>query len=470
MLRQLVDAIVALVTQNAPPGPPATKARAEHPLSSAASGRSKQEASFATRLESMAEDNDPQSSPLVAGSLELVGLNDVREAMGDRWHALGSRAEEIAEAELRLLLDDTDFYRPYGDTSFLVCFSNLDKPAADRKARQIGARIKARLVQQIPEIAATISVDHFVAAVDRTALRQGGELPIADRLLGTLEKMREEAQVTARQFRTSLLRDFQILFAPVWHTSKHMVILNRCLLDMTSGCTTLGQFQALADPLQLSQTLAELDFSLLTKSLEALHHMLRAGRGSAVLVPVTFRTIDDVGSLQEYVRLLSLIPDSYRKFVIIEINGIPTTAYAQRVGELITILAPFTKGLALEVGLDEPRTAALLAQNPWALSVNLLGASSTDPQIASRLRKFTSLVTSTPTQTFAHGANSIGLALAALEAGFNYLDGPAIHPTTREPKPLSPLNPLPSASPPSRVAKRWVRTNASMADLSRRGD
>lgn len=470
MLRRLVDAIVTLVAQKALPGLPAAGAPAEHAGSSPAVARPIHEASFAGRLESMTEDDGSQSNPLVAGSLELLGLDDLRQAMGDRWLALGSRAVEMAEAELRLQLDETDFYRPYGDTSFLVCFSTLDQPAADLKARQIGARIKAKLAQQIPEVAVTLSVEHFVAAVDRKALRQGGDLPIADRLFGTLERMREEAKATARRFRTSLLRDFQILFAPVWHTSKHVVILNRCLLDMTSGCTTLGQFQALADPLQLSRTLAELDFSLLTKSLEVLHQMLRSGRGSAVLVPVTLRTIDDAASRQEYVRLLSLIPDSYRKFLIIEISGIPATASPERLGELITMLAPFTKGMVLEVALDEVRTAALLTQSPWALSVNLRGASSTDPQIANRLRKFTSLVASTQTQTFAHGANSIGLALAALEAGFNYLDGPAIHPTVREPKPLSPLNPLPAGSPPLRGAKRWVRTSASMADLSRRGD
>lgn len=433
------------------------------PQLSAERVRAKQETAFASRLEAIAKGSISQSSPLVAGSLELVGLDDVREAMGDRWQALGSRAEEIAETELRLQLDDTDFYRPYGNTSFLVCFSNLDKPAADRKAREIAARIKAQLVQQIPEIAQTISVDHFVAAVDRATLRQGSQ-PIADRLLGTLEKMREEAQVTTRQFRMSLLRDFQVLYSPAWHTAKRVVVLNRCLLDMASGCTTLAQFQALADPLQLSQTLAGLDFSLLTKSLEALHQMLRSRLGSAILVPVAFQTLGTAGNRQEYIRLLSLLPDSYRKYLILEINGIPKTARADRIGEMITILAPFAKGVVLEVSIEDARIEALLGQSPWGLSVNLQGASSTDPHLAARFRKFVSLVAATRTPTFAQGVNSIGLALAALEAGFSYLDGPAIHPLTREPKPLSPLNPLPSTDAKFMTQRRWEGTNARLVN------
>jgi hypothetical protein len=44
--------------------------------------------------------------------------------------------------------------------------------------------------------------------------------------------------------------------------------------------------------------------------------------------------------------------------------------------------------------------------------------------------------------TLAHGANSIALASACADAGFTYVDGPAIHPATREPKRTSPLSAL----------------------------
>lgn len=455
MIKDIVDAIVALVTSGGSVAATAQRVGPAQPVDAPdAEARPSQEATFASRLQSITEDSGLQSDPLVAGSLELVGLDDVRQAMGDRWQVVGDLAKGIAEAELQLQLDDTDFYRPYSDTSFLVCFSELDKLAADRKARQIGARIKARLAQQIPEIAQAITVDHFVAAVDRTALRQG-DVPIADRLFGTLERMREEAQVIASQFRVSLLRDFQILFSPGWHTTNHVVSINRCLLDMASGCSTLAQFQTLADPLQLNQTLAELDFLLLTKSLEALHRMLRSKRRNCFMVPVTFKTVSNPGSLQEYTRLLALMPDAYREFVLLEVCGIPESAQDHGFGRTVSHLSPFTKGLVLEVAAEDPRIGAFLAHNPWALSVSLAGASSVDPNVVTKLRRFTSGVAGTSTQTFAHGANSIGLALAALEAGFTYVDGPAIHPTVREPKPMSPLNPLPALSPSVKFAKRW---------------
>ena len=131
--------------------------------------------------------------------------------------------------------------------------------------------------------------------------------------------------------------------------------VNRCLLDMATGCATLAQFQTLADPLQLSRTLAELDFLLLTKSLEALHHMLRSKRRNTFMVPVTFKTVSAPGPLQEYMRLLALMPDSYREFLVLEICGIPEAAQAQNLGRSLTPLNRFAKGLALEVAVEDPR-------------------------------------------------------------------------------------------------------------------
>lgn len=408
------------------------------------------EDSFSTRLGLLAgEESRPES--LVAGSLELVGLDDIKEALGERWSAIEASAKEIAETELQRHLDEEDFYRPYGETAFLVCFSELEKPAADKKAQQIGASIKARLAREIPDVANAVTVDHFVASIDRSSLRGGNE-PIADRLYGTLAHMREEARQTTEQFRQSLLRDFQLLFLPTWHTRKEVVVLNRCQLDMASGCTTLAQFQALADPLLLGRTLVDLDLLLLTKSLEALHQMLQTRRGSAIMVPVSYKTIAQPGSQAEYQHLLDLMPEAYRKFVVLEVCEVPVGA-TERLGELIQQFARYAKGIVIDVGFDEAVLSQVLPHCPWGISVNLASSSSIDPQTAVRLRRIVSLAAGAPVRTIAQGANSIGLALAAFEAGFSYVNGPAIHPTMREPKPMSPLNPLPNSAHSGRVLR-----------------
>ncbi|MDB5561203.1 MAG: hypothetical protein JWN11_621, partial [Hyphomicrobiales bacterium] len=169
---------------------------------------------------------------------------------------------------------------------------------------------------------------------------------------------------------------------------------------------------------------------------------------------VMYRTVSDPGTMKEYLRLLALMPEWYRKFVIIEICEIPSATTPMRLGELSKILGQFAKGLSLELPLEYPRLAAILEQSPWAVAVSLVGANASNAQLSAKLRNFVVAAANTGTPTLAHSASSIGMATAAVEAGFTYIDGPAIHTNMREPKPPSALNPLQAAMTPATIAAR----------------
>ncbi|HEV7718980.1 MAG TPA: hypothetical protein VGO70_08400, partial [Arsenicitalea sp.] len=219
MFGRVVEAVVSMFKPR-PSEPEGVALPADNPAP-AALARSGEHA-FASRLQSLVDGSDAEKA-LVAGSLELVGLDELRKAMGNDWAQVADRVKDLAELELQLQLEGADFYRQYSDTLFLVCFSNLDKDAADQKARQIRARIKAALIKHIPEIAHAIDVDLWVAEINRGGLRQG-DVPIANSLLASLQKVRDEAKHTALDFKSLLFRDMQVVFAPAWHTGKRMVV------------------------------------------------------------------------------------------------------------------------------------------------------------------------------------------------------------------------------------------------------
>jgi GGDEF domain-containing protein len=447
MVGGLVTAIVNLLTKG-PDRPSAIDSSVPVIVPSAADRTS----TFSSQLEFLA-DPDHLSAPLVAGSVEVLGLDDVRDALGPLWAAVGDRARQIVEAEIEADLDEGDFYLHYRNLSFVICFGSSDRDAADRRARELGFRVRSKLIEEIPEIAQVIGVDHFVAEVDRAALRTD-DFSITDQLFGTLQRMRTEAHAAARRSRLTLLRDVQLQFAPAWHTGKNVVVLNRCILDMSAGCRTLAQFQALAEPTQIGRTLAELDCTLLTKALETLHQNMTTRGSSALLVPVSFRTVDDATWCAEYVRLLEFVPEAYKAYLIIEICDIPDATPPARLGELARRLNLWAKGASLELTIDYPGLDAILEESPWAVAVSVGGVSSIDPQVPQRLKRFVAAASAARTISLAHGANSIGLAVAAFEAGFSHIDGPAVHPTLREPKAPSPLNPLRNSSFNSK-STRW---------------
>jgi hypothetical protein len=370
---------------------------------------------------------------VMAGSLELVGLEDLRKALGSKWPSVAERAKDLAELELQMNLGASDIYRSYSETVFLVCFAGLDKAAADRRARHIASRIRASLIAHIPEIAEALKVEHFVAKVDRKALLEPG-IPIGDTLMASLKKVRVEADLASREFKASLIRGAQIAFAPAWHTARRMAAFNKCLLDTGISGPALAHFSLLADKQQLDHALVELDLLLLTRSIEALHKAIAVKRtGMFFLVPVTFRTVSVATNLAKYTRLLAMAPENYRKFLVIEIAAVPAAVSPRRIAELTKAIRPFANGVSLELALDCRHLQQILEQRPWAVAVNLQNAAASR-ETGAQLKTIITAAKFVGVNGLAHGANSLTLAKLCLEAGFTYIDGTAVHPIVREPK------------------------------------
>jgi hypothetical protein len=382
---------------------------------------------------------------IIAGSLELIGLDDVRNIVGDAWPSIAAKVNEIVLDELQRCLDPSDIFRRHGEASFLIQFDGLDKTAAENKAQRTALRIRAALIGRVPEIADAISIKHFVVDVDPSTLKDDGP-SIADTLFERLVDMRKSADTSLQPDRRPLIKDVQVQFSPVWHVQKQVTILNRCLLNSIYGGTALSQFQSLVDTEEMAASYAELDYLTLTQSLEALHRVVQAGRTAMMLVPVDFSTILNQASVVEYVRLLQAMPDGYRKYVTIEIGAVSISHPASSLLQIAGLLGRYVKYVAIELLLNDPRIGAVVSGKPWAISLNLSALTSANPRLPFQLKQFTSAANAAAVNTMARGVNTIGLALAATDAGFTYVDGSAIHLPFREPRPPQKHRPLPQMS------------------------
>jgi hypothetical protein len=81
-----------------------------------------------------------------AGRIKLVGLDEVRAAMGERWEATAERAMATAEAIIKRRCGEQDSYSRVDDTSFLICFGLLGERDASFRAAIIGREIRDRLI------------------------------------------------------------------------------------------------------------------------------------------------------------------------------------------------------------------------------------------------------------------------------------------------------------------------------------
>ncbi|SDG58588.1 hypothetical protein [Pelagibacterium luteolum] len=383
----------------------------------------------------------PSSTSVMAGSFELVGLDEIKEALGSRWSGLTARASALAQEGIRRRISESDVLQVLSDTEFAICFSNLTKAAAVERAKQISREIKQEIIAELPEFSSSVTVKQYVAEIELNDLA-GDTGSLADRLVMSLRRMRLEADRAVHNYRRLLLKDFQLLFAPLWDPERAIVNLNRCVLDLSLGCTTLSQFQAIADPDQMVDTLADMDCLALTRALEVLHRFGRAGNVAAILVPVGYQTLARSQTRREYLKLLSSVPEVYTPFVKLEVTNVPTRPNIEQLNNLLFTLCAVRPDLTLQVNGSGDYLAAVDSKLLWGLSCNLSMGQLRDPTQRAVSPPFMEFAKRNNLRTLAHGANTIGLALAAVDSGFTYVSGTAIHLSQDTPHPPSRLYPL----------------------------
>ena len=407
---------------------------------------------FEARMED-ALTSGKHNTPLIGGTVELVGLDDVRRALGKTWASVAEKVGELAEAEVVASLGANDFYRPYGTSSFLIGFVGLQKSEAEKRAQQIATRIKSRLAQDYPSVAHEISPEPFVAVIEPDVFSDRSQ-PLVEKLVKHLLTLRHEMERSVSRLRSPLLRRSSLQFSPALHVTKRMTGYNTCILDSPVKDTMRDYLGLQLGGTEYRKTMAELDYITLTRSLRALYMMLKVGRVVPLLVPVTFQTVSGATSGQAYRRLLETMKPVHKSLLAVEIVDIPDHEHSQSVIEQVSGVAPLVSWLALQVDLDDWRIADLARAPLWALATDLEHRKSTEAALYKELRQFRAIALQAQLNTLAHGANSIGLALAAIETGVTYVDGPAILHKSKEPRTPTPFNPSMAFHYQNRISRR----------------
>jgi GGDEF domain-containing protein len=393
------------------------------------------------RLAELVDQRVDTSRTVVVGYFELLGLDEIKDTSGPSGPALAARAVEITENGIRQRISDRDVLQNISRTEFSVCFAEASREAAIERAKQISLAISQELNDEIPEATSIVTFKQYVTEIDLGKLAENKE-SLADSLILILHRMRDEADGAAANYRRQLLSSFQLLFAPLWDHERSVVDLNRCVLDLSLGCATLSQFRAIADPDQMADTLADMDCMALTRALETLHRYGKASNVAAVLVPVGYQTLVRRSNRREYLKLLASIPEPYAPFVQLEVTRVPQRPNIAQLNESIAAIADRRPRVTLQVHGNAAYIKELDPSPLWALSYHLPSEKLRGPGHRPIVPSFIEYAKNNNLRTMAHGANTIGLALAAVESGFNYVSGTAIHLAQDTPRATSRLHPL----------------------------
>ncbi|WP_119421065.1 EAL domain-containing protein [Desertibaculum subflavum] len=420
MSRQLRRALAALFgrlqTAVAPPAP-RSAARAAKPI--------EPDAFPQALLEQLRK-----SGSVLAGRVQLIGLEKVRDSLGNRWEEKRDHVLSIATQIIKEQMASPDYWRAVGEASFLLVFARASRAEAELRTATMLDRIHRRLLGEGAPFD-QIEVKTLVVEVDgRVAFREVDAVEILTRALAEEERA---AQVVPAPTGADPLMppSLRFRYRPIWQVRQGVVDTYQCVAEaVLPDGRLLRDYRVLPGGLR-SSLVSELDERGLKRAVADLTELARAAPDGLPTVAVTVhcRTLETPAARQAYLKLCNEIPEKLRQHLVFEVAALPAFAPESRVHNFAFLLRAFSRALVLRVQEPNQYPASLRALGIHALCLALdevPGVAETDPDGFDTLVRFHSASRRSGCATVARGLGSTRLAAAALAAGFDFLAGEAL--------------------------------------------
>jgi len=112
-----------------------------------------------------ANEAQEEAPPQVVGKIRLIGLMELREALGERWPAIADRALMLAEGVIRRRIDEQDVYGRTSNHSFIIWFHRGTEVENGARAARLAREIRLTLLTEFTEelmgvvASAVVSID-----------------------------------------------------------------------------------------------------------------------------------------------------------------------------------------------------------------------------------------------------------------------------------------------------------------------
>ncbi|MEI9982029.1 MAG: PAS domain S-box protein [Aliidongia sp.] len=320
---------------------------------------------------------------VVAGNIQLVGLDLVKAALGKRWPAHAEKAMLVAEAILRNRLGPEDVFSRTEDRGFVICFAEGSEDAAAFRAAIIAREIRNRLIGDSDDPAGS-SVTAVTLAVEIGPDQTENGRPVLSVLQQRLEAARSEAERRAAAELSVAMAVATLEPEPVFDNVGKSVPI----VFVSLPGTLQEQIDVALATLPSTEGIdADLDVLKLTLSAEAALADIGAGRSAIYLLPVHFALFANRKRQERYVEICRKLQDIVRQRIIFMLSEVPRTASQSRLFEMIRLLKPFGKGVGMDLDSAEfiPTDLAQYRIPLVALSADeLLDSARTSPSKLSR--------------------------------------------------------------------------------------
>ena len=278
------------------------------------------------------------------GRFKLVGLDEVRKALGDRWLAAAERVMTTAEVIIKRNCGLQDSFSRVDDTNFLMCFGTLTKEEASFRAAMISREIRTRLIGQ-GEDPVHAHVRSIVAAVRFTNQGESGtslNAVLSDGLDKQLERLEREARQTLSDALGTATCDLEPAFGrnlaqPV---ATQVFIPSKLERKLVGALAALPQEEAKA---------FDLDGLLIGLAARYAATSMAEGDTTPVLVKISFDIFNTRAATERFFTMYAKIDRRLTARLVLLLSSLPAGLPRARLQDCVNRLRPFCGGVGFQI-------------------------------------------------------------------------------------------------------------------------
>jgi PAS domain S-box-containing protein len=280
----------------------------------------------------------------VAGKIKLIGLDEVKTALGPRWAALASRVTASAEHVIRTRCGPHDTWSRADDGGFLLCFGDATEEEAAFRAATIAREVRTRLIGEgVPESVAYVSA---VAAAVELPDQPGQSVDALNAAIGErLNARLTEIETRARQTLRQAIEGASCELAAVRSRHQKGIV---CHFGSLPPVLERGiQCALTALPVRESRAF-DLDRLILGAAAEQVVAQIATGRPLPIMTLVDFEVFLDRQSTERYVAACQQLDQRLLPWLILVLARLPLGVPQSRLQECMTRLRPFCNSVAFQ--------------------------------------------------------------------------------------------------------------------------
>lgn len=371
---------------------------------------------MAERLRQLAQGG----STLDVAQLQFVGLEEIREAYGNRWPQQKARIRSIAEEFLRRRMDPSDLLIS-ADSGFVVVFGSAVGPEAEAIAGQLSQGLS----------------DHFLGGSESNPAPRFtsscNSVPIEGlaHCLGNSPLIQPHADV--RMPDSCALPDLEWRYQPVWDVKREAITSWYVSPHLRSTGKRVPGYMFESQP-ALARQFAAIDEACLWVSEQALKELIAQGKQALIGVSINARTLTNTQARTRIFSVLDRLDKDLYRFRVIKIAGVAPGFPRLYLAEIV--LALKSRGIKVVIGAawDEPDMPGLLAIGPRSVGVALPlpiagpAADSSARALMDKLDRHQQRAHAARVRFFVEGHMTSRLALKLVALGVDNLSSPSIWP------------------------------------------